>query len=136
FVPELVDVPAGVVLKSIEMTEPAQKIETDLWRMAWTATLNIEKPDDLTPSGQLDLLQFVVRPPQTGALQSHDQIVCETRLNRRIDVPISYPNRIHFGQMPVNSSRTRTLFLSASDEIPFELALDADSLPGELAVSL
>ncbi|MEW4490115.1 hypothetical protein AB1L42_18670 [Thalassoglobus sp. JC818] len=119
-------VPDDVSVKSIHLTESPTQIESGLWCATWEVELLIELQESKESADRIDTLNIWL-PSSTdteSTEQRTDSVAAHTtiRLVRRSSRPIAFPERIHFGQFPAGTQKTRSLFLVSKDQVPFRVS--------------
>jgi len=127
--PEFPNLPASLRILQIQKSGSPEKIEPNLWRQFWKATVQIRLPADRSEGmPPLNYHVSVSRKPNGSTVSSRGSVVVHTRQK------IAFPNRVNFGKVKVGHSRSRKILLSSLEDQLFRLQCNPDDLPPELQV--
>lgn len=115
----------------VEARGPAEKLEDDLWRRTWEASLELETPavESNAPLRAPFTVQAEVGARQRTSFGAGQIVV-------RSAQPIAFPSRVHFGKLAPAESRQRRILVASTDASPFTLQCDPDLLPAGVRIEL
>jgi len=127
--PGFPNLPASMQILQVQKSGLPEKIEPNLWRQFWDATVKIQlpadRPDSMPP---INYHVSVSREHHGPTVSGQGSVVIHTRQT------IAFPSRVNFGKVKTGSSRSRRILLSSLDDQAFRLQCDQAALPPELEV--
>lgn len=128
--PRFGELPPGMEVQQISKLGQPVELEQGLWKTQWDILVNVQVQGDESSIGPTEAFTVHFENPDGADWVATSQLV------RRVQLPIHYPQRLHFGQIPAGESRQRILFISSRDRSTFHLKLNPEALPKNLKVSI
>lgn len=129
--PEFHHLPEQVTVMEIKQIEEPTKIEDNLWKSTWSAKLKVQVDGDIP--GQGITHNFATSFPATEFAET---LASQSKIIRRVRLPVRFPSELHFGKFTLGQSRKRSLFISSTDDELFHLELESKSPNDEISIDV
>lgn len=128
-IPEFQQLPPEMKVTDVRRAGEPKELAPGLWRQLWQATVHVNFPETMTTVPPARTYRVSMLNEQGEATSGQGTVLVHLRQK------IVFPNRVHFGKVPVGKTRSRKIFLTSTEDTLFRIRVNPDELPSNIKIA-